>query len=85
MKKKKVKLGLNKTEISNLSMVKGGNGNGSNVAGCVETISRNFIDLCCRFIDSAECGTADTDLTTCYANTSQQRHLCTAREHCTGA
>ena len=68
-------MGINNTEISNLSMVKEGNGNGSNVVGCVKTISRNFIDLYCHFIDSAECGTGDTDFTTCYANTSQQRHL----------
>ena len=78
-------MGINNTEISNLSMVKEGNGNGSNVVGFVKTISRNFIDLCCHFIDSAECGTGDADLTTCYANTSQKRHLCAAREHRTRA
>jgi len=53
MKKKSLKLGLNKINISNLSTIKGGNG--SNARGCRATLSRNFIDICCPVFGSGEC------------------------------
>jgi len=61
MKKKKLKLGLNKINVSNLSTIRGGNG--SNVVGCVATVSRNFVDLCCPVFGSDEC--PNTEVTTC--------------------
>ena len=66
MKKQKLKLGLNKINISNLSSIRGGNG--SNVVGCVATLSRNFIDVCCPVFGSAdEC--PNTQETTCGGGT----------------
>jgi hypothetical protein len=62
MKKKKMKLSLNKIEISNLQGVRGGNGT-STIPGCQETISRNFLDLCCPFVESNGC--ANTQLIDC--------------------
>lgn len=54
MKKKRLKLGLNKVNVSNLSSIRGGNGR-SDVATCLATISRNFIDLCCPIFGTDEC------------------------------
>ncbi|WP_420571703.1 hypothetical protein [Kordia sp.] len=48
MKKRKLKLGLNKVDVSKLNSVNGGGRNKSNVATCVETVSLNFLDLCCK-------------------------------------
>lgn len=72
-------LSLNKTEISNLSSVKGGNGT-STVPGCVATISRNFIDLCCPVFGSEEC--LDTQLTGCHGDTGSASLGCTKKTHC---
>lgn len=63
MKKKSLKLGLRKINISNLSSVKGGNG--SNAVGCRATLSRNFIDVCCPVFGTEEC--PNTQLTTCHS------------------
>lgn len=63
MKRQKLKLGLNKINVSNLSSIRGGNG--SNAAGCVATLSRNFIDVCCPVFGSNEC--PNTQDTTCHS------------------
>ncbi|WP_430410417.1 hypothetical protein [Kordia sp.] len=57
MKKQKLKLGLNKINVSNLSTIKGGIGgiaNQSDANGCVATISRNFVDVCCPVFGTGE-------------------------------
>jgi len=79
MKKKKMNLSLNKTEISNLSGIKGGNNNTSNAVGCVHTVSRNFLDLCCLIFGTDEC--LDTNLTGCHGDTSASLG-CTEQTHC---
>lgn len=63
MKKRQLKLGLNKVNVSKLSSVRGGNG--SNVVGCLATISRNFIDVCCPIFGTEDC--QNTELTTCHS------------------
>ncbi|WP_298508316.1 hypothetical protein [uncultured Kordia sp.] len=79
MKKKKMNLSLNKTEISNLSTIKAGN-NTSNAVGCVHTVSRNFLDLCCPIFGTDEC--PDTKLSGCHGNTGSASLGCTKQTHC---
>ena len=56
MKKQKLKLGLNKVNVSNLSSIKAGMGivNQSDAVTCVATLSRNFIDICCPVFGTGE-------------------------------
>lgn len=72
MKKQKLKLGLNKINVSNLSTINGGFGNPFEVA----TFTRVDM-LCCPVLGTEEC--PNTQVTTCHGDTSRN---CTEQTHC---
>ncbi|MFK7747673.1 MAG: hypothetical protein AB8B65_04740 [Kordia sp.] len=69
MKKQKLKLGLNKVEISNLANVKGGQFE-------IYTVSKNFVDLCCPVFGTEDECIRDTIVTTCHGGSEATHCLC---------
>lgn len=72
MKKQKLKLGLNKVEVSNLSNVKGGQFE-------IYTVSKNFVDICCDIFNTADECIYNTIVATCHGGGSVG---CSAETHC---
>lgn len=70
MKKQKLKLGLNKVNVSNLSNIKGGGPKE------VHTLTR-LGHICCPVLGTEEC--PNTQVTTCHGGTSRD---CTQQTHC---
>jgi len=60
MKKQKLKLGLNKVEVSNLSNIKGGQFE-------IYTVSKNFLDICCNIFNTGDECIYDTIVATCHS------------------